>query len=582
MDRGNGMSEPPDVPGSDPVEAPETGIAAGAGAAGAGVPGAAGSEAQDAPWWREPHSGAGPWWGHGSPGGSEREAGNWQAGQHGQGAQPGGAGGVQPGQPGQPGPGSPGAWERGSWGPPGGWGQAGHYGEGHYGGQWVPPGGGWGPPGGWGGHGGFGWGPQHTGPSERDLRRRRVLRGVGAGVLTALALMIGIGIGYGAFNPSSSTPHHSRGVTAGGTASTNSTSSATTGTSTGKTSSASGAPSNMAAIASRVDAGLVDINTVLGYQTEEAAGTGMVLTSTGKVLTNNHVVEGSTRISVTDLGNHKTYAASVLGYSKTLDVAVIQLKGASGLQTVKLGDSSTVKVGQAVVGIGNAGGTGGSPSVAGGSVTALNQAITASDSGSLGTTTEHLTGLIQTNAHIQPGDSGGPLVATSGRVVGMDTAASTAQGFSFRGASTGQGYSIPINTAYSAAKQIIEGRQTSTVHVGGTPFIGVYIANSATTRHSNTPFGGFGIGSTTPTQGTTSSTPGAAVQGVISGTPAARSGLGKGDVITNISGKTVGSASDMTKILLQDHPGQIVSVTWTSPDGQSHTANITLAAGPAD
>src|SRR6266705_5716268 len=172
-------------------------------------------------------------------------------------------------------------------------------------------------------------------------------------------------------------------------------------------------------IAARTDPGLVDVVTTLGYQHARAAGTGLVLTSSGEVLTNDHVIDGATSIKVTDVGNGRTYAASVVGYDKSDDIAVLQLKNASGLTTVSLGDSSQVKSGDKVVALGNAGGKGGAPSVAAGKVTALNQAITASDEG--GGSAEHLTGMIETNANIQPGDSGGALVNAAGQVVGINT-----------------------------------------------------------------------------------------------------------------------------------------------------------------
>ncbi|MGZ6840495.1 MAG: S1C family serine protease, partial [Frankiaceae bacterium] len=135
------------------------------------------------------------------------------------------------------------------------------------------------------------------------------------------------------------------------------------------TSGSTGIPagSSDAAIAAAVSPGIVDINTTLGYRGAQAAGTGMVLTSSGEVLTNNHVIEGATSITATDVGSGQTYTASVVGYDPSEDVAVLQLTGASGLQTVTIGDSSAVRVGQRVVGIGNAGGTGGTPSYAGGS-----------------------------------------------------------------------------------------------------------------------------------------------------------------------------------------------------------------------
>ena len=141
----------------------------------------------------------------------------------------------------------------------------------------------------------------------------------------------------------------------------------------------------------------------------------------------------------------------MVGYDRTKDIAVLQLHNASGLQTATLGNSSNASVGEDVVGVGNAGGTGGTPSAAGGTVTALNQSITASDEGD--GTSEQLSGLIETNADIQPGDSGGALVDTSGDVLGIDTAASA--GFSFQSndqSSGNQGYAIPIDTALSIAR----------------------------------------------------------------------------------------------------------------------------------
>src|ERR1039457_2713314 len=191
-------------------------------------------------------------------------------------------------------------------------------------------------------------------------------------------------------------------------------------------------------IASKVDPGLVDVVSTLGYQSGAAAGTGIVLTSTGEVLTNNHVIDGATSISVTDVGNGRVYSATVVGYDRSSDIAVLQLRGASGLKVASIGNSSKVRVGEAVVGIGNAGGVGGTPEVVGGSVTGLNRSITATEQD--GGNPENLKGLIQVNADIQPGDSGGPLVDTAGKVLGMDTAASA--GFSFQTAGT-QGYAIP-------------------------------------------------------------------------------------------------------------------------------------------
>src|SRR5207302_1093990 len=155
------------------------------------------------------------------------------------------------------------------------------------------------------------------------------------------------------------------------------------------------------------------------------------------------------------------------------DVAVIQLQNASGLTTANLGDSSSVQAGDTVTALGNAGGKGGTPSVATGTVTALNQGITASDEGS-GANSEQLTGLIETNADIQPGDSGGALVNSFGQVIGMNTAASSGTQFqSQSGQPAEQAYAIPIDKAESIAKQIEAGQGSSTVHIGATAFLGI-------------------------------------------------------------------------------------------------------------
>jgi S1-C subfamily serine protease len=311
----------------------------------------------------------------------------------------------------------------------------------------------------------------------------------------------------------------------------------------------------------------------------------MVLTSNGEVLTNNHVIEGATTISVTDIGNGKTYSATVVGYDRTEDVAVIQLKNASGLKTVTIGSSSGTAKGEGVVGIGNAGGVGGTPSVAGGSVTATGQSITASDSGD--GTSEKLTNLIQTNCNIQPGDSGGPLVNTSGKVIGMDTAASGSSGggFSFRTqtgqTASSQGFSIPINEAITLAKKFEAGDASTTVHIGKTAFIGVEVSSTSST---SSPGGSgafnFTSGATTATPGTTT-TKGAHIAGVVPNEPADQAGLAKGDVITGVDGKTVTSATTLTSLLELYHPGNTVKLTWVTASGQKQTATVTLGTGPS-
>jgi S1-C subfamily serine protease len=293
--------------------------------------------------------------------------------------------------------------------------------------------------------------------------------------------------------------------------------------------------------------GVVDIDTVLGYQNGEAAGTGMVLTSDGEILTNNHVVDGATKITVIVVSTGKSYTATVVGTDPGDDVAVLQLSGASSLQVADISTASA-SIGEAVTAVGNAGGTGGTPSAVSGSVTALDQSITATDE--TGSNAEQLTGLIETDADVQAGDSGGPLYDTdSGTIIGMDTAASTGGNVT--------GYAIPISSALSIADQITGGVDSATIHQGYPAFLGVSV----------NPRGGSN---------------GAAIAGVLSGGPAEQAGLAAGDVVTAVGGTAVGSADDLTGALAGYAPGDTVSVSWTDTTGTTHTAHITLASGPAD
>jgi S1-C subfamily serine protease len=330
-------------------------------------------------------------------------------------------------------------------------------------------------------------------------------------------------------------------------------------------------------IASRVDPGLVDVVSTLGDQQATAAGTGIVLTSNGEILTNNHVIDGATSIKVTDVGNGRTYTAKVVGYDASQDVAVIQLQNASGLTVASLGNSSTVQTGDSVVALGNAGGKGGTPSVATGTVTALNQSITASDEGS--GNSEQLTGLLETNANIQPGDSGGSLVNSYGQVIGMDTAASSGTQFqSQSGQTTEQAYAIPINEATSIAQQIEAGTTSANVHIGATAFLGV--ETQPASQGSGSGFGGFGgFGGSQGSQG--SSSTGVTISGTLSGSPVANAGLVAGDEITSVGGQSVSSAQNIAQVLVKYHPGDSISIGWVDQSGQSHTTTVTLASGPA-
>ena len=409
-----------------------------------------------------------------------------------------------------------------------------------------------------------GWAPQ--GPHGRPPRpRRRFARLAVVTLLVGAAAFLGIAISHGFWQTAASTTsqtHPAAGSGSGGSllgpgSDGSPFGNGSSGSGGSSSNSASGAPTDVTSIASTVNPALVDINVTLGYEGGQAAATGIVLTSTGEVLTNNHVVNGATSITATDVGNGHTYKATVVGYDRSHDIAVIQLSGASGLKTAKLGDSSRAAVGAGVVAIGNAGGTGGTPSAAGGTIVALGQQIVASDSGD--GTSEQLTGLMETNADIQPGDSGGPLVDTAGEVIGVDTAASG--GYSFQSSGT-QGFAVPINTALAIVSQITNGNASATVHIGATAFLGVGLQSAD----------GFG--------GATSS--GAILAGVLSGSPAAKAGLSAGDVIISVNGQTVDSPSTLSALLGTHKPGDHVSIGWTDyQTGQQHSTTVQLATGPA-
>jgi len=319
-----------------------------------------------------------------------------------------------------------------------------------------------------------------------------------------------------------------------------------------------------AKIATKVDAGLVDITTTFASTSQTAEGTGMILTSDGLVLTNNHVVEDAQTLSVRDVATNATYVGKVVGYDLTQDVALIQLKDASGLTTIKTANSDKVASGEKIVGIGNAGGVGGTPSFVPGSVVALNQAITAGDETNPAGS-ERLSGLIEVNAAIEPGDSGGPLVNDKGKVVGMDTAGSDLNGgFGFDPGNTSgdRGYAIPINTALAIVTSIRDDVATSGVHIGATAFLGVEFDSATAAGNAN-------------------SSSGVTIAGTVAGSAANAAGFVAGDVITSIDGQSVTTGTDLQTILLTKKPGDTIHVDYLNAGGVAKTVSVVLGSGPA-
>jgi S1-C subfamily serine protease len=294
-------------------------------------------------------------------------------------------------------------------------------------------------------------------------------------------------------------------------------------------------------------------------QGEEDQGTGMIVTSNGYVVTNNHVIAaavGGGTITATLSGTTKAMPATLIGTNPTEDVALIKINGVKNLHTVTFGDSSKLVVGDAVVAIGNALGlAAGTPTVTQGIVSALGRTVTAGTS----TTSETLSNLIQTDAAINPGNSGGPLINAEGRVIGMNTA--VAGTLPDGESSQNIGFAIPEATIESLLPTLLKG--TATVNHGA--YLGVEI-------ETMTPFlqQEYGFNSST----------GAVVIQVVSGTAAANAGVQQGDVIVNINGNKINTTQDVTNALAKYRPGAQIYVKVLRGN-QTLTLNVTLGSTPS-
>jgi S1-C subfamily serine protease len=309
------------------------------------------------------------------------------------------------------------------------------------------------------------------------------------------------------------------------------------------------------AIAAKVDPAIVDVNTVLGTG-GQAAGTGMIVTPDGEILTNNHVVDGSTVINITIAGRSNTYTAHVIGVAPTIDVALLQIDGGiTGLPTVTIASSSAVKVGDPVVAIGNALGQGGTPSLSTGSVTGLNQTVTATEGGGK---SETLRGMIQSDAPISPGDSGGPLVNSAGQVIGMITAGDV-QGFNSQTSTVN--YAVPADTLVTYVNKIQSHETSSEIIYGQWGLLGVSVRDL-------TPNGAAQLGLKV--------TSGALVVTVTPGSPAESVGIPEGSVIVKVGDASVTSSASLGNALHAHKPLERVSVTWITSSGR-HTATVSLA-----
>ncbi|MEG9224599.1 S1C family serine protease [Aeromicrobium sp. Sec7.5] len=288
--------------------------------------------------------------------------------------------------------------------------------------------------------------------------------------------------------------------------------------------------------------GLVYINTVVGYGDGGGAGTGMILTSNGTILTNHHVIEGATSIEVEVVSTGETFEADVVGHDDSADVAVLQLQGASDLTPVDLDRNEQVAVGDEIVAVGNANGDGGAASAAAGVVTDLDLTITARSA----TGSEELTGLIEVDADVVSGDSGGVLLDADGEVIGMTTAAS-------QGQADIVGYAVPIDDAVRIVRQIVAGEASDTIHIGDSAFLGVQLD-----PQSQLPL----------------------VAGTLEDSAAAQARIPAGSTITAFDGTPVATADELSDLIAEHAPGDDVTVTWVDANGAEQTVTVTLGTGP--
>ncbi len=310
---------------------------------------------------------------------------------------------------------------------------------------------------------------------------------------------------------------------------------------------ASAAPLDTA-IAS-VEPAVVQIDTTIDYQHAIGAGTGFLLNPNGEVLTNFHVVQGADTVTAHNVGTGQSFGADLIGYDRTHDIALLQLRGASGLPVAPLGNSAAVAVGEPAVAIGNAN-PGGPPTREAGTITQLGRTIEAKDA--LTDSSDELTGLIEVAAGVRAGDSGGPLVNGAGQVIGVTTAATV----NYRFEPGGKGFAIPINQALGIADQIRSRAPSDTVHIGPPTLLGVGVAAGD--------------------QG--AQVPGVVIREALRGGPAQAAGLVDGDVLTTIDGAPLDSATALTQILDRHYPGDVIDLTWVDRSGQQRSGKATLGS----
>ncbi|MFC4126073.1 S1C family serine protease [Nocardia rhizosphaerae] len=282
-----------------------------------------------------------------------------------------------------------------------------------------------------------------------------------------------------------------------------------------------------------------------------AAGSGIVLTADGQILTSHHVIKGAEEVSVTALVDGLVYEATVLGYDSTADIALLSLAGASGLPAARLGASSQLRIRQEMLAIGDAGGDGGEPTAVIGPITDLDASIVAMNSADM--SRKALRGMVQIAAPVVGGQSGGALVDSGGAVVGVITAASAQRSTAETANRPPTGYAVPIETAMRIVTQIRSGVPTDTVHVGPTATLGVQIIDANPS--------------------------GAQVNWAFYGQPARAAGIAAGDIVTAVDGTPITTAKALSAAINIRSPGDRIRLDITAPDGSTRVVEVVLARG---
>ena len=275
-------------------------------------------------------------------------------------------------------------------------------------------------------------------------------------------------------------------------------------------------------------------------QVESGAGSGVIISSDGYILTCAHVVDGASTITVTI--DEKDYTATLVGEDTTSDIAVIKID-ADGLTPATVGNSDSLKVGQSVMAVGNPlGELGGT--VTGGMISALNRSVTIQGSSSVNTMS-----LIQMDASVSPGNSGGGLFNMNGELIGIVNAKSSSSD------AEGLGFAIPINDAIKVAQELLENG-----YVTGRPYLGItYLAVEDAQTAAQLGVNAYGV----------------YVVEVVKGGPAEKAGLQAGDRIVSVDGTEIASKDDLGTLMQKHAAGDTLSIT-IAREGQMQTVNVTL------